>query len=133
MTEAEFKAIMLGIASSWTESNASLAAGFFDVDAVYEEPPKQQFYRGQESILEFFRTVMSGDTPLTMIWRNLAFDPSNKIGFGEYTFSRLKQFHGIVVLQFRGSKILRWREYQYQSDLSWEEFAGDSEFSTLGQ
>lgn len=131
MTETDFIGVMLGIASSWTEGNASLAAGFFDADAVYEEPPKQQFYRGQENILEFFRSVMSGDIPLTMKWRNVAFDPITNIGFGEYTFARLKQFHGIVILQFRGGKIFRWREYQYQSDLSWEEFAGESTFSTL--
>lgn len=128
MTESDFLDVMSGIAKNWTDSNASLAAGYFHEDAVYEEPPKQQFYRGQKSILEFFQAVMSGDTPLTMVWRNLAFDEKSGVGFGEYTFARLKQFHGIVVIQFRDGKILRWREYQYQSDLPWEDFAGESGF-----
>lgn len=74
---------------------------------------------------------MSGGPRLTMIWRNAAFDPGTGVGFGEYTFARLKQFHGIVVLQFREGKIHRWREYQYQSDLPWEDFAAGSGFSSM--
>lgn len=128
MTESDFLDVMRGIAKTWTDSSASLAAEYFHEDAVYEEPPKQQFYRGQKSILEFFEAVMSGDTPLTMVWRNLAFDEKSGVGFGEYTFARLKQFHGIVVIQFRDGKIFRWREYQYQSDLPWDDFAGESGF-----
>ncbi|MDH3497629.1 MAG: nuclear transport factor 2 family protein [Gemmatimonadota bacterium] len=129
MTEADFLNVMRGIAGSWTDGDASRAAGFFHVDAVYEEPPKQQFYRGQKTILAFFTDVMSDGPQLTMKWRNTAFDPKTNVGFGEYTFARVKQFHGIVVIQFRDHKIFRWREYQYQSDLGWAEFAGESEFS----
>ncbi|MDX1378795.1 MAG: nuclear transport factor 2 family protein [Anaerolineales bacterium] len=131
MKRTEFMSIMRGVAASWEDGDATVAAGFFDANAVYEEPPKQQFYRGQESILAFFRSVLNGNPPISMKWHNLAFDPKTNVGFGEYTFSRLNQFHGIVVLQFKGDKIYRWREYQYLSDLDWEDFAGESIFSSL--
>lgn len=130
MTEMDFRAIVRGIAASWTAGDASRAADFFHAEAVYEEPPKQQFYRGKSDILAFFAAVMSDGPPLTMKWQNVAFDPKTEVGFGEYTFARVKQFHGVVVLQFKDGKIWRWREYQYESELSWDAFAGESEFSS---
>ena len=40
------------------------------------------------------------------------------------------QYHGIVIMRFENGKILKWREYQYQSSLDWKDFAGESEFGT---
>lgn len=131
MTEIEFLKTLRGIASSWIEGDAARAAGFFHVDAVYEEPPKQQFYRGKEDILAFFTAVMSDGPRLSMNWHNAAFSARANVGFGEYTFSRVNQFHGIVALKFKDGKIFRWREYQYQSELAWTDFAGESEFSSM--
>ena len=75
---------------------------------------------------------MDGDVRLAMKWHNLAFNPGAEIGFGEYTFARLSQFHGIVTVRFKDGRILKWREYQYQSDLPWSDFAGESGFRSEG-
>ncbi len=65
---------------------------------------------------------------MRMVWHHLLFDPDKQVGAGEYTFEMNQRYHGIVVVQMVDGKISRWREYQYRSDLSWEEFARESKF-----
>lgn len=131
INEEEFIKIVNDIAKGWNEGNAELAAQYFDENAVYEEPPKKQFYKGQKNIFEFFGGEKAFEIPMKMKWHNLAFNAKNQIGFGEYTFAMNNQYHGIVVIKFLNGKILKWREYQYQSDLDWKNFTGESEFETF--
>ena len=65
-----------------------------------------------------------------MKWHNLAFNEEAQIGFGEYTFEMNSQYHGIVIMQFENGEIVKWREYQYKSELNWKEFTGESGFET---
>ena len=39
-----------------------------------------------------------------------------------------KRYHGVVVVRIRGGRISNWREYQYESPLSFKEFAGENLF-----
>ena len=50
VTEEEFNRITTSISTGWNEGNAKLAAHYFAENAVYEEPPKKQFYKGKENI-----------------------------------------------------------------------------------
>ena len=129
--EEQFIKIVNDIAKGWNEGNAELSARYFDDNAVYEEPPKKQFYKGQNNIYEFFGGEEGFNIPMKMKWHNLAFNTKNQIGFGEYTFSMNNQYHGIVVMKFENGKIIKWREYQYESDLDWKNFTGESEFETF--
>lgn len=131
MSDGEFIEIAQSIAKGWNEGNASFAAQFFAENAVYEEPPKKQFYKGYDSIFEFFGGEKGFEIPMRMTWYNLAFDEKHQVGFGEYTFSMNSQYHGIVVMQFHNRKIIKWREYQYKSDLDWKDFTGESSFETV--
>lgn len=129
----EFIEIASNISTGWNEGNAKLVAQHFDKDAIYEEPPKKQFYKGQKDIYEFFGGSRGFDIPMKMKWHNLAFSENNQIGFGEYTFTMNNQYHGIVVMKLKNGKITKWREYQYQSTLNWDEFTGESNFESLKQ
>jgi hypothetical protein len=131
LSDQEFKEIAQSIAKGWNEGDASFAAKFFAKNAVYEEPPRKQFYKGYDSIFEFFGGANGFETPMHMTWHNLAFDENHQIGFGEYTFSMSNQYHGIVVMQFQNGKIIKWREYQYESDLEWKDFTGESLFDSV--
>jgi hypothetical protein len=131
ISEKRFTEIVTGIAKGWNEGNAAFASQYFDDNAVYEEPPKKQLYIGKRKIFEFFGGEGGFDTPMKMQWHNLAFNEENQIGFGEYTFAMNNQYHGIVIMKFEKGKIVRWREYQYKSDLNWEEFAKESKFETV--
>jgi len=130
INDEQFDRIALSISKGWNEGNAKLAAQYFADNAVYEEPPKKQFYKGKENIFEFFGGEKGYSMPMKMKWHNLAFSKESQIGFGEYTFAMNNQYHGIVIMQFENGKILKWREYQYQSSLDWKDFAGESEFET---
>lgn len=131
INQKDFISIAANIAKGWNEGNASLAAQYFDEHAVYEEPPGNQIYKGKKEIFEFFGGVDGFEIPMKMKWHNLAFNEENQIGFGEYTFAMNNQYHGIVVMKFENGKIVKWREYQYKSSLSWEDFSKESLFKTV--
>ena len=128
LDEKEFSQILEGIEKSWNTGDARRAAEFFTDDAVYEEPPKKQFYRGKNEIYEFFGGKKGFEKPMKMKWHNLSFNEEKQIGFGEYTFAMNNQYHGIVVIKFDNKKISKWREYQYKSELDFKNFAGESWF-----
>jgi hypothetical protein len=124
--EAQFRTLMERVATGWNSGDARLAADCFAEDAVYEEPPGKQLYKGRAALYEFF----GGEEklPMKMRWHHLAFDPATGVGFGEYTFALNRQYHGIVIVKISGGLIVRWREYQTQSPLPYEEFARETAF-----
>jgi hypothetical protein len=129
--EAEFGDILYGVAQGWNEGNAGMAAYYFADDAVYEEPPKKQLYKGKKEIFKFFGGEKGFDKPMKMEWHNIAFNAEQQTGFGEYTFAMNNQYHGVVVIKLREGKIALWREYQYKSETGWREFADESFFETV--
>ena len=131
INEKYFTEIVTNIAKGWNEGNASFASQYFDDNAVYEEPPGNQLYKGRKEIFEFFGGEHGFDIPMKMEWHNLAFNEEKQIGFGEYTFAMNNQYHGIVIMKFENGKIVKWREYQYKSSLSWDDFAEESKFKTV--
>ena len=129
--EQQFADIMNQISRGWNEGNAKLASEVFAPNAVYEEPPQKQFYKGRPAIFEFIGGEKGFDRPMKMKWHNIAFNEVTQIGFGEYTFAMNNQYHGIVAVKIENGQIISWREYQYQSTLDWKTFAGESEFETV--
>jgi hypothetical protein len=126
LESAAFHAVLDTIASGWNGARPDLAAGCFTEGAVYLEPPDRQVYRGRPAIREFFAASTQRPQPDRMRWHAVAFDPVRQVGFGEYTYRGRQNYHGIVVVRLQAGLIHRWREYQYGSPLSWEEFVGPS-------
>jgi hypothetical protein len=126
-----FVNILKQVAEGWNEGDAKKAAAVFASDAVYQEPPRKQFYKGQSALFEFFGGEKGFDRPMKMKWHSLAFNEETQVGFGEYTFAMNNQYHGIVVVKIKNGKIVSWREYQYQSQTDWKTFAGEGGFETL--
>ena len=128
ITTDDFRQLMNNVAEAWNNGNARNAAACFTDDAVYIEPPDKQVYIGQQALYEFFGGDEPPEPPMKMTWHHLAFDEANQVGFGEYTFQMINRYHGIVIVKIVEGKINNWREYQYKSDLSWPDFAGESLF-----
>jgi SnoaL-like domain len=124
MDHAAFVTLMQTIADAWNSGDTNRALACFADDAVYIEPPDEQRYEGRDELFDFF----GGDDPppMSMAWHHLVVD--GEIGVGEYTFRGNRQYHGLVIVQPRGGVIARWREYQTESPLPWEEFVGPSRF-----
>jgi hypothetical protein len=127
-SETQFITLMRTMAEAWNEGNARKAADCFADNAVYLEPPDRQVYVGKEAIYAFFGGPTKPNPPMHMQWHHLAFNEREQVGFGEYTFQMNRRYHGIVTVQIDGGKIVKWREYQYQSNLDWAAFAGKREF-----
>src|SRR5688500_7771237 len=76
-----FTAILKKISEGWNEGNAKKAVEVFAIEAVYEEPPRKQYYKGQAAIFEFFGGTKGFDRPMKMTWHNVAFNQETQIGF----------------------------------------------------
>lgn len=80
------KKILVGIAHAWNKGDGTMAIECFEKQAVYEEPPGIQLYKGTRELFEFFGGENDHTIPMKMEWHNMAFNSSAQIGFGEYTF-----------------------------------------------
>lgn len=124
----EFKRLLQAVADSWNKGDARRAADCFTEDAIYIEPPDKQVYVGRKALFEFFGGNQKPPPKMSMIWHHLAFDEDEQIGFGEYTFQGNNRYHGIVIIRIVNGKIGNWREYQYKSELEWQQFTEKNPF-----
>jgi ketosteroid isomerase-like protein len=124
MDHDAFVTLMQAIADAWNAGDTNRALACFADDAVYVEPPDEQRYEGRDELFDFFGR--DHPPPMSMAWHHLVVD--GDIGVGEYTFRGNRQYHGLVIVQLRDGMIARWREYQTESPLSWDEFVGRSRF-----
>jgi ketosteroid isomerase-like protein len=124
VTHEEFVTLMETIAESWNAGDTERGLSCFTDDAVYMEPPDRQRYEGRAELYTFFGG--EDPPPMSMSWHHLLVE--GDIGVGEYTYRGERQFHGLVIVQLRDGRISRWREYERESPLSFEEFAGPSLF-----
>lgn len=126
MTRKEFRRLLRTVADGWNEGDARMAADCFTEDAVYVEPPDRQRHVGRQQLAEFF----GRGAKFSMKWHRIAFDEEDQAGFGEYTLYVIGEFtlHGITTVEIEEEDglISSWREYQYRSELPFEEFAGGS-------
>ena len=128
ITTLEFNRLMQTVADGWNEGKAGKAADCFSEDAIYVEPPEKQLYHGRAELYEFFGGDHGPDIPMKMTWHHLAFNEEEQVGFGEYTFQMHGRYHGIVVVKVEAGLIHHWREYQYPTELNWEEFTSHNPF-----
>jgi ketosteroid isomerase-like protein len=124
MERTEFVNLMETLAESWNAGDSRRALECFTPDAVYMEPPDEQRYEGRDELFDFFGR--DDPPPMQLTWHHLVVD--GDVGVAEYTYRGQRQFHGLVILQLRGGRIARWREYQLESSLPWDEFVGPSRF-----
>lgn len=125
---SEFEKLMQTIADGWNDGNARKSADSFSMDAIYVEPPDKQVYYGREELYEFFGGDHGPEIPMHMTWHHLAFNEEEQIGFGEYSFQMHGKYHGIVTVQLASGLIRFWREYQYKTELDWDEFTSLNSF-----
>jgi hypothetical protein len=128
ITTDEFEKLMQTVASGWSEGNARKAADCFSEDAIYSEPPNKQLYKGRDALFKFFGGEEGRKSAMKMTWHHLMFNEKEQIGSGEFTFEYGGSVHGMVIVKIVDGKIKNWREYWYESNLSWKEFIGENNF-----
>jgi hypothetical protein len=124
----EFEMLMQTVAEGWNEGNARKAADCFAEDAVYLDPPDKQIYRSREELFQFFGGTKGRKQPMRMTWHHLAFNEATGIGSGEFTFEYGSRSHGVVMVRIKNGKIQNWREYYYETPLTWHEFIKHNPF-----
>ena len=127
LTVQDFVSLMQTIADAWNSGDAGKAASCFAADAIYSAPPSSG-HRGRQNLYEYFGGKQGRPLPMRMSWHHLVFDPSQKIGVGEYTFQYRIQTHGIVIVKVDRGLIKNWREYEVVSGQNCEDFVGANSF-----
>lgn len=128
ITGEQFEHLMHTIANGWNTGDAREAAACYTEDVCYCEPPDTQVIVGRDALYAFFGGDEKPEPPMSMIWHHLAFNQAEQVGFGEYTYKGRRQYHGITIVKIAHGLISHWREYQYPSDLPWQEFTARSRF-----
>ena len=118
---------MQTVAEGWNRGDAQLAASCFSETAVYSTPPALP-RRGRKALYDFFGGSKGRDLPMHMTWHNLIFDPVQQIGVGEYSFRYKIQTHGLVIVRIEHGLIAKWREYEVESNLPWDQFTAENKF-----
>ena len=124
----QFEELMEELAAAWNSNDARRAVACFTEDAVYLDPPDKLLFRGQDELFEFFGGDEGRPKAMTMVWHHLVYDAETAIGMGEFTFAYGTAAHGVVVVKIRDGRIANWREYWYESELSWHEFVQRNPF-----
>jgi ketosteroid isomerase-like protein len=121
-----FRRLLRKVAEAWNEGDTASALACFAEDAKYTEPPDTQHYEGRQALHEFFGG--EDPPPMRMVWHTVVFDEDRQLGAGEYTYIGTNTYHGVAVIRLRDELIANWREYQYRSDLGWEDFTALNSF-----
>jgi len=110
ITEVEFQKLMKNIGEGWSTQNTEKALSSFDEDAIYMEPPNNQYFRGHRQLKPYFDKLTSVHK---MEFHNLWFNSKTQSGTGEFTFSYGTDTStvGVVVVELGNGKIKFWREY----------------------
>jgi len=123
-----FRAVMERLAAAWNAGDAAAGADCFTEDAVYGAPPDPRVRRGRPVLFEYFGGASGRLHPMHMQWHHLVFDEREQIGAGEYTFQYEIRTHGVVMVKLVDGRISRWREYEVESPLDWEQLAAETRF-----
>jgi hypothetical protein len=117
-----FKTLMNDLARAWEAQDTDAALACFHADAIYMQPPDQQYYRGHPDL----KTLFAGLKPGTLMrFHRLTFDLLTQTGMGEFTFARegaAQADHGMVVIGTRDGLIAVWREYLARGPADFDAF-----------
>ncbi|SHG56092.1 nuclear transport factor 2 family protein [Flagellimonas flava] len=121
INEMEYKRLMKNVAEGWSTRNTEMALNSFDEDAIYMEPPNNQYFRGHEQLKAYFDELTDVHK---MEFHNLWFNSETQSGTGEFTFSYGKDTAtvGVVVVELENGKIKFWREYLQMGPTNFKAF-----------
>lgn len=119
-----FHAVMTDLAAAWNAGDAGRAAALFGEDAVYLDPARRKFYRGRAVLRDLFDRT-SKRAPMRIAWRHVFFDEPSQTGAAEFTFEWSGHaYTGVAIVVLEEGLVSRWREYQVESDSSFEVISG---------
>jgi nuclear transport factor 2 (NTF2) superfamily protein len=119
-----FHLLMAELALAWNSGDADRAAALFDEDAVYVDPSRRKFYRGRAVLRDLFDRT-SKRAPMKTAWRHVFFDEPTQTGAAEFTFEWSGHaYTGVAIIVLEEGLVSRWREYQVESDATFEPVAG---------
>lgn len=121
-TDREFRTLMQTLAAAWSEQDTQKALACFTPDAVYLQPPAEQFFEGTAQLTAYFGAIQPG---ASMVLHHLWFDEQTQTGVIEFTFGRPTSktaSTGVAVVQINNKKISSWREYFTSGPFDFNEF-----------
>ena len=118
MDEANFKDLLLSLATAWNDADVEMALVCFTLDGIYMQPPGIHIIKGYDQLKIMFSTLKPADN---FAWHSIWFDPNTQSGAGEFTY-KVNEAHGVAIIELKNEKIQLWREYQWHGCLPWDRF-----------
>jgi ketosteroid isomerase-like protein len=113
---------MARLADAWSCLDTEAALDCFTDDAIYMQPPDQQFYQGRVQLRPYFEALSPGTL---MRFHHLWFDAQDQSGAGEFTFGLAGEAlaeHGLAVVELQNGRIAFWREYLQKGPANFQTF-----------
>jgi hypothetical protein len=124
LTPDGFHTLMADLATAWNAGDAGRAAALFTDEAVYLDPARRKFYRGRAVLRDLFDRT-SKRAPMRIAWRHVFFDEPTQTGAAEFTFEWSgNAYTGVAIVALEEGLVSRWREYQVESDSSFDVISG---------
>jgi ketosteroid isomerase-like protein len=122
ITHNVFKKLVHQLAEAWTNQDVDSALECFTAEAVYMQPPAEQFYKGHAQLRPYFGAIKAGTF---MKVHNLWFDQEKQTGAVEFTFANSNSGNGVTgvaIVSLEKGKIKHWREYFISGPIDFDEF-----------
>jgi hypothetical protein len=121
----EFNLLMQTITEGWNGGNPRKAANFSAKTRFISNHQTSLFIAAALNSMNFSAVTTARISHVNDM-AHLAFNGDDQIGFGEFTFEMDRRYHGSVVGKIESGVVKCWREYQYQTGLTWEDFTSQN-------
>jgi hypothetical protein len=122
MTVETFAARLHELADAWARRDYARAAGMFASEVVYVDPLRYRL-DSRTALRTFFEN--DDGLPQRTWWRTIIYDPEQRTGCAEYSYTGTHAYHGTVLIRVdRDGLFDRWREYQHVVDVDWHDWWG---------
>jgi uncharacterized protein (TIGR02246 family) len=106
---------------AWETRDAALAASLFTADATYQENPFSEPFAGREAIRRYWEGATGLHREVRFRWKCVSSIGEAYVVEWEAEFTRGKpgrrfELRGVMLMELRGARIRRFREYWLRRD-----------------
>ena len=108
---------------AWETRDPQLAAALFTEDAEYHEDPFDQPLRGTDAIRRYWAEATGGQRDIRFEWQPVVETRSAGVVTWQASFKRTRtgkrvSLRGVMLLELRGERIARFREFWHRREPS---------------
>jgi len=117
----ELERIMETYRRAWETRDAELVVSLFTKDATYRQDPFSKAFAGHAGIRRYWQEATGGHREVQFRWRPISTTGNLHVVEWEAKFTRIRsrrrvELRGVMLVELRGERIFRFREYWHRKD-----------------